>query len=416
MSLLQNGNFGIGTQNPSFLLDVAGRIRLQTQSDGNTAGLWLNNPANTSAIGFMGIANTTTMGFYGNTAGWGLAMNTNTGNVGINTLAPVNRLQIGSMGGVGFNGNDFALGNGTNATGFFQSNSNLQVTSSTNIALMPGNGTGRIGINTSIPRAPLDVVNNVSVANPNTSGYYAYYTVRSDLFGGYTHTGSVSANTLPNVSIFASDRIVATEFDAYSDARIKNTIGRSSSAKDLDIINQISITDYAMKDKVVYGNSLFKKVIAQEVEKVYPQVVSKHKDFIPNVYQVTSKIEETTTGYLFTFSNKHNIGNNAQKLRMLLPEGKGMEAFDIVSIPSDNKVIVKIGNGKYDKVFVYGEEVDDFRTVDYEGLTTLNISATQELSKLVKQQQAAIDVLGQELKLLKEKNVSALVTKNDNPL
>ena len=34
-----------------------------------------------------------------------------------------------------------------------------------------------------------------------------------------------------------------------------------------------------------------------------------------------------------------------------------------------------------DKVFVYGEEVDDFRTVDYEGLTTLNISATQEIAK-----------------------------------
>jgi hypothetical protein len=34
--------------------------------------------------------------------------------------------------------------------------------------------------------------------------------------------------------------------------------------------------------------------------------------------------------------------------------------------------------------------VNDFRTVDYEGLTTLNISATQELGKLYKQQQATI--------------------------
>ena len=45
-----------------------------------------------------------------------------------------------------------------------------------------------------------------------------------------------------------------------------------------------------MKDKVKYGNRLYKKVIAQEVEKVYPQVISKHTDFIPNVYQVTNKI------------------------------------------------------------------------------------------------------------------------------
>jgi hypothetical protein len=49
---------------------------------------------------------------------------------------------------------------------------------------------------------------------------------------------------------------------------------------------------------------------------------------------------------------------------------------------------------------VYGEEVNDFRTVDYEGLTTLNISATQELSKLVKKQEEAIDLLTKEIRKL----------------
>jgi len=54
-------------------------------------------------------------------------------------------------------------------------------------------------------------------------------------------------------------------------------------------------------------------------------------------------------------------------------------------------------------VFVYGEEVDNFRTVDYEGLTTLNISATQELGKLVKKQQAMIERLEKRISLLEEK-------------
>ena len=63
--------------------------------------------------------------------------------------------------------------------------------------------------------------------------------------------------------------------------------------------------------------------------------------------------------------------------------------------------------------------VDDFRTVDYEGLTTLNISATQELSKQLKTQQTAIDAqnvkiaeLVEEIKLLKGKKITALQTKN----
>ena len=34
-----------------------------------------------------------------------------------------------------------------------------------------------------------------------------------------------------------------------------------------------------------------------------------------------------------------------------------------------------------DKVFVYGREVDDFRTVDYDAIAMLNVSATQQIKK-----------------------------------
>ena len=50
-------------------------------------------------------------------------------------------------------------------------------------------------------------------------------------------------------------------------------------------------------------------------------------------------------------------------------------------------------------MFADGWEVDDFRTVDYEGLTTLNLSATQELSKLVKKQQAIIEEQNKKIEL-----------------
>jgi len=93
------GNVGINTDdnNPAFKLDVGGRMRLRTQADGNSAGIWLNNPANTNTIAFMGIANAVTTGFYGNVSGWGLVMNTNTGNVGIGTLNPTNKLSVNGV-------------------------------------------------------------------------------------------------------------------------------------------------------------------------------------------------------------------------------------------------------------------------------------------------------------------------------
>ena len=41
-----------------------------------------------------------------------------------------------------------------------------------------------------------------------------------------------------------------------------------------------------------------------------------------------------------------------------------------------------------DEVFVYGREVDDFRSVDYEAIAMLNVSATQEIYKQLQAEQA----------------------------
>ncbi|HTE34294.1 MAG TPA: hypothetical protein VK666_28135, partial [Chryseolinea sp.] len=149
-----------------------------------------------------------------------------------------------------------------------------------------------------------------------------------------------------------------------------------------------------------YGDKAFKKVIAQEVEKVYPQVVSKHTDFIPNVYQLTNKITKTKEGYLLNFPGGHHLSNTAKRIQALLADQSGMQQFDIVTIPSGNEIVIKAMDLKGDRLFVYGEEVADFRTVDYEGLTTLTISATQELSRLVKKQGEIIDLLEKRLAAL----------------
>ena len=395
MTLLTNGNFGIGTLNPNRKLTVRtptsgfgivhtdGNIEVGTyvgEGKGNI-GTLSNHPLTLTSGGYSQITILTD------------------GKTGIGTTLPTNKLQIGLMGAAGFSGNDFALGNGANALGIYQSNTATQFASSTDITLMPrinGGGVGMVGINTTTPRAPLEVMNQIDVSA--LSRFYSYLNSSTSNYGLYTAPNT----TVANISILASGRVYATEFDAYSDARIKDIIGASNTTKDLQTLNALQITDYAMKDKVQHGNKTYKKVIAQEVEKVYPQVVSKHTDFIPNVYQLASKVEKTTDGYRLSFTNKHNISNTAKKLRVILAEG-GTAEMDIVSVPSETQVIVNTKDIKGDKLFVYGEEVDDFRTVDYEGLTTLNISATQELSKLIDAQNKRIIQLEKRLKALETK-------------
>jgi uncharacterized coiled-coil protein SlyX len=128
------------------------------------------------------------------------------------------------------------------------------------------------------------------------------------------------------------------------------------------------------------------------------------------VYQLTNNIEKTANGYLLSFTKKHNITNTAKKLQVLMDEGNGMQQFEIVSIPSETQVLIKAADLKTGNIFVYGEEVDDFRTVDYEGLTTLNISATQEVSKLFNKQQIVIENQQRQIELL-EKRLGALEAK-----
>jgi len=45
------------------------------------------------------------------------------------------------------------------------------------------------------------------------------------------------------------------------------------------------------------------------------------------------------------------------------------------------------------EVFVYGREVKDFRSVDYDAIAMLNVSATQELAKQLKEKDAKIAAL-----------------------
>jgi Chaperone of endosialidase len=305
------------------------------------------------------------------------------GFVGVGTTSPASSLQVGSVGSTGYSGHDIAFGNGVQASGIAQTASVAQWYSTTDIALMPhGNGHGRVGINTAAPAFPLDVSDFVAVGPAD----YNYF----------SHTDTSIHNCpscIANITIHTNGQIMAGEFDAFSDVRIKDVIGTSDSARDLATINALQVTDYTLKDKAKNGNKPFKKVIAQQVEKVYPQVVSQHPDFIPNVYRTASAVTKIAAGTLLHFENAHGLSPGAKRLKLLTSGENTMQQVGIVSIPSGRDVVTDALQLKGDKVFVYGEEVSDFRTIDYEGLATLNISATQEIAKRLAKQQADLAAL-----------------------
>ncbi len=82
LTILFNGNTGVGIVDPAFRLDVGGRVRLRS-AGGESAGTWLNSLSNTSSNAFIGMRQDFEVGFYGQTGSspsWRFFVNTTDGN------------------------------------------------------------------------------------------------------------------------------------------------------------------------------------------------------------------------------------------------------------------------------------------------------------------------------------------------
>lgn len=232
---------------------------------------------------------------------------------------------------------------------------------------------GNVGVGTATPTNAKLVV---SGSSNSTLGLYGRFRQPGTLLDAIP-TNAVNGGTNP-YSIYANSNVAANEFHAFSDARIKKIAGRTNNAEDLRTLNRIAITDYAYIDAVAKGDRISKKVIAQELEAVYPTAVSRITDVVPDVY----KHAEIKSGRV-TLPNNLRAG---ERVRLILADRT--EIADVIAADAAGFQVNLNTDGE---VFVYGREVTDFRVVDYEALTTLNISATQELLKIINDQKSVND-------------------------
>lgn len=202
-----------------------------------------------------------------------------------------------------------------------------------------------------------------------------------------------------NFAVWTDGQYAGNGFLVFSDERIKEVIGRSNNKSDLDLIRKIKITDYSFIDKIQSGNKVEKKVIAQEVATIFPQAISTNTGVVPNIFEVPQKATYTNGVLRVELHKSHQLAAG-DKVQCYIDH---QPVFLSVESTIDDRTFTALFDKEPGSMFVYGQEVDDFHTVDYDAIAMLNVSATQELAKRSDEQADRIAALEAENAALREK-------------
>lgn len=266
---------------------------------------------------------------------------------------------------------------------------------------------GDMGLGVSSPAARLHVGRGTLDLSSITSYMYSFATTGT----AWTYSSSTWADV---AGVFDDDVvidgfIVMTGTSISSDERIKNIIGKSDASEDLQTLDKIEVTDYTMIDRVKNGDKKFKKVIAQQVKEVLPDAISMKSDVIPNI-MAPANIQSEASIHTLTLNKPHELQSG--DMIKLITEKEEISKLEVLDIIDENSFTVQLENTP-EQIFVYGKWVDDFHVVDYDAISMLNVSATQELHKRIQALEAENAALKGEVSTLKAevKEVSALAEK-----
>ena len=416
-----DGNVGIGTFTPGTALDVVGTVRgtgleCTTASGANTV-LTITNTTGTANIAVAAAGGYSTQAVVGDlvlrSVAHRILMQSGVGgsafcistanNIGIGTVTPGYKLDVNgsfkassvrtdsahitSHIAINSNGtyvqwnrdNGGGLSywinqSGTGGGGHIWGQSTLANVLTERMRLTSG---GLLGIGTA-PSYPLHI------STFTNSGAYSYAYLNG------ANTGTASTSSSP-VSIWVDHKCVASEFNARSDARIKKEVTDVDDVSALNLVRNIQPKQYKYIDTFAKGSSRVWGFIAQQIESVMEYAVSTSVEYIPNVFDHALSYDGGTK--LRLEGRESSCMYVGKLVKVYVDDENKFEETMVESIIDSHAVLCNPPLKLTGRVFVYGQQVDDFKTLNKDAIFTVGIAAIQELDRELQQLTARIETL-----------------------
>ena len=257
------------------------------------------------------------------------------------------------------------------------------------------------------PQFPLHVngTNGSIGDNQNTIQNTRLFVGAGNTYTDNTHFDNVAAYIKGD--FWAEGFIAAVAYTSYSDERIKENIVDVNASENLDIFRSIKFRNYAYKDKILRGSETTIGFIAQEIKEILPSYVNTVTLALPNIYKLgivsgegnnIITIEEFDTAALLSGDNVTGnieirkypsyIEHIKAKLKTVIDQNTIEVEDDLSEYMGDMDDEGNATEGA--KVYVYGQEVDDFLLIDKMKLFTITTGALQEVDRHLQEEKTKV--------------------------
>jgi hypothetical protein len=233
----------------------------------------------------------------------------------------------------------------------------------------------------------IEILGNIYNAGPNSY-------IR---MSGSTVIGS--NNQPPNgggVSLYAVGFLSTSQGVIFgSDQRIKKNIQSLSPDESLHLIQSLKPVSFDYIDPTQRTAKKY-GFIAQEVESVLPTVINHSSDYIPNIFEMVQKDTSNKNKIRLTTKTTNLLElpkDKTQKIKLKFYDASNNEILREIQEIIDDKTILLSKPIIEDPLFLYGQEVSDFRSIENEQINTILLSAVQAQQKKIADLESKIEFL-----------------------